>query len=253
MAFALSRSSRFLSTPSARRATRRAVSRHHHAAISIHALREEGDSWRLNPKTAGERFLSTPSARRATGCEDSFGLLRGISIHALREEGDGGRCGCIRLILTFLSTPSARRATAARILSVSCVGFLSTPSARRATARREPLKGAANISIHALREEGDDNVAKMETDFDEFLSTPSARRATPTVQRAGCVASISIHALREEGDASSTPIPRGAINFYPRPPRGGRHDITTAGLIVLAFLSTPSARRATYAIVDILL
>ena len=33
--------------------------------------------------------------------------------------------------------------------------FLSTPSARRATARREPLKGAANISIHALREEGD--------------------------------------------------------------------------------------------------
>ena len=34
------------------------------------------------------------------------------------------------------------------------------------------------ISIHALREEGDDSVAKMETDFDEFLSTPSARRAT---------------------------------------------------------------------------
>ena len=34
---------------------------------------------------------------------------------------------------------------------------------------------------------------------------------------------ISIHALREEGDRSS-PI-RGALlkDFYPRPPRGGRH------------------------------
>ena len=58
--------SRFLSTPSARRAT-----------------------WALLP--AGEqdaKFLSTPSARRATNGAHTRGHDAGISIHALREEGD---------------------------------------------------------------------------------------------------------------------------------------------------------------------
>ena len=57
-------------------------------AISIHALREEGD----NAFTANERaallFLSTPSARRATGKNHLRPSHRPISIHALREEGD---------------------------------------------------------------------------------------------------------------------------------------------------------------------
>ena len=33
---------------------------------------------------------------------------------------------------------------------------------------------------------------------------------------------ISIHALREEGDKVSMCAAFAAINFYPRPPRGGR-------------------------------
>ena len=55
----------FLSTPSARRATRRRRSSGHGRGISIHALREEGDV--------------EESAK--------WGELK-ISIHALREEGD---------------------------------------------------------------------------------------------------------------------------------------------------------------------
>ena len=35
-------------------------------AISIHALREEGDQWGCHNKNSRGRFLSTPSARRAT-------------------------------------------------------------------------------------------------------------------------------------------------------------------------------------------
>ena len=35
---------------------------------------------------------------------------------------------------------------------------------------------------------------------------------------------ISIHALREEGDQSSAKKPANSLNFYPRPPRGGRRD-----------------------------
>ena len=35
---------------------------------------------------------------------------------------------------------------------------------------------------------------------------------------------ISIHALREEGDKTQSIILTLRLNFYPRPPRGGRPD-----------------------------
>ena len=35
------------------------------------------------------------------------------------------------------------------------------------------------------------------------------------------------------------------MNFYPRPPRGGRQKTTTTAVNLRLFLSTPSARRAT--------
>ena len=57
---------RFLSTPSARRATAWSFATRSPTIISIHALREEGD---LSPCAAlllRLEFLSTPSARRAT-------------------------------------------------------------------------------------------------------------------------------------------------------------------------------------------
>ena len=81
----------FLSTPSARRATRQRGPCRHHRSISIHALREEGDSGR--------------HAHR--------GQLR-ISIHALREEGDSNTAYQRGMADIFLSTPSARRATLLR-------------------------------------------------------------------------------------------------------------------------------------------
>ena len=68
MAFLMFDSSRFrfLSTPSARRATRRATAVTAFQYISIHALREEGDCAIRLYGRAKEVFLSTPSARRAT-------------------------------------------------------------------------------------------------------------------------------------------------------------------------------------------
>ena len=242
--------SQFLSTPSARRATR-----YFSAATS-----------------SRHSFLSTPSARRATQFFDHRDFIqhdfyprpprggrpqmspacpsisyfyprpprggrpattsltsthKGISIHALREEGDAFQ----KLLLVF-----------------DCL-FLSTPSARRATSS---TKGSYTTPV-------------------TFLSTPSARRATPTAARpirhppyfyprpprggrrllGGAAVvndGISIHALREEGDAGrcrNTYLPgyfyprppRGGrqmviypitqlSNFYPRPPRGGRRPIT---------------------------
>ena len=56
------------------------------------------------------------------------------------------------------------------------------------------------ISIHALREEGDECNKDAQDWFHVFLSTPSVRRATlDSVQNLKKV-NISIHALREEGD-----------------------------------------------------
>ena len=59
--------------------------------------------------------------------------------------------------------------------------------------------------------------------FGIFLSTPSARRATSHRPGEPRGPDISIPALREEGDTVRySPLSR-ATNFYPRPPRGGRH------------------------------
>ena len=57
---------------------------------------------------------------------------------------------------------------------------------------------------------------------------------------------ISIHALREEGDTRLYRGTADAGNFYPRPPRGGRHKTLPRHRRRWQFLSTPSARRATW-------
>ena len=78
----------FLSTPSARRATLAQPTSRRLMKISIHALREEGDSYDRHFRCKNTIFLSTPSARRATPSRSLGSYLLSISIHALREEGD---------------------------------------------------------------------------------------------------------------------------------------------------------------------
>ena len=125
----------FQSTPSARRATRnmdtvseelfvyfnprpprggRPLPRcysHQSNAISIHALREEGDHYSFSLLKARSKFQSTPSARRATLPHSFCSMIFKISIHALREEGDHLKLMVGQNITEFQSTPSARRAT----------------------------------------------------------------------------------------------------------------------------------------------
>ena len=93
-----------------------------------------------------------------------------------------------------------RRRSTARCASQD--EFLSTPSARRATHLVSfGFLWFLQISIHALREEGDFSSRKGRIDSKAFLSTPSARRATA-----------------EPGSFFAW-----SRYFYPRPPRGGRH------------------------------
>ena len=78
------------------------------------------------------------------------------------------------------------------------------------------------ISIHALREEGDSLRPGILPSSTAFLSTPSARRATGQIFQATSTVDISIHALREEGDFLRYARTVRRSDFYPRPPRGGR-------------------------------
>ena len=79
-----------------------------------------------------------------------------ISIHALREEGD--RDDIERLIRRegFQSTPSARRATCLIYKQYSLISDFN-PRPPRGGRLSDTVSGAAflGISIHALREEGD--------------------------------------------------------------------------------------------------
>ena len=213
----------------------------------------------------------------------------------------------------FLSTPSARRATWTATLRRSFTKFLSTPSARRATVFVSPESspgrnfyprpprggrrsfsrrtlGFFRISIHALREEGDElreylrsrrwisiHALREEGDFtasysfagrSKFLSTPSARRATlrrtrsctlpknfyprpprggrhDGLSRAVMFQLISIHALREEGDGLSCLFQQGEFISIHALREEGDHGFGSLTHLCWKFLSTPSARRAT--------
>ena len=102
-----------------------------------------------------------------------------------------------------------------------------------------------NISIHALREEGDLE-RQQNQQAKQLISIHALREEGDLLSGVGDLAAvISIHALREEGDLCaqsiavaaagflSTPSARRATlhfstakadssYFYPRPPRGGR-------------------------------
>ena len=171
----------------------------------------------------GVIFLSTPSARRATVGIQCRGLQTAISIHALREEGDGSWPIRRNTFHRFLSTPSARRATHGRCRRHSAKQdfyprpprggrqVCSSPTTYSMTYfyPRPPRGGRrvacavraviVDISIHALREEGD---------------CPSARRRRPPCD-------FYPRPPRGGRPPPSSP-PQCPRHFYPRPPRGGR-------------------------------
>ena len=124
---------KFLSTPSARRATLDQFLDGIHISISIHALREEGDDTTYMTGKEAVEFLSTPSARRATAYTVAAFPAIFISIHALREEGDG--CADFHSLCVVISIHALREEGDGH----------SVPDG----------KSSGAISIHALREEGD--------------------------------------------------------------------------------------------------
>ena len=236
----------FLSTPSARRATSGGTLFCCFLAISIHALREEGDCRMSAALRSSVRFLSTPSARRATASPEHH-RRSGADFYPRPPRGGrpigkyvwtdgtqdfyprpprGGRrpAGSPAWCPAgFLSTPSARRATRNCILLVRAPIFLSTPSARRAT--------AVAVSRQLLTEHfypRPPRGGRLHLDFIRkslFSISIHALREEgdrTTAKEWPTEAGISIHALREEGDLPQFRLLLLFCDFYPRPPRGGR-------------------------------
>ena len=168
--------------------------------ISIHALREEGDTYRWSTLKKPRYFYPRPPRGGRHHIQDAPAVSQQISIHALREEGDlltprgadvdryfyprpprGGRqlsTSDMAQGRRFLSTPSARRATTAAVGYDDDYEFLSTPSARRATLSSLNT-GTGGADFYPRPPRGGRRISgKFRSNATGFLSTPSARRAT---------------------------------------------------------------------------
>ena len=111
-----------------------------------------------------------------------------------------------------------------RASSCAPEGFQSAPSAWRATVLTLNPTGIEDVSIRALRVEGDGRRRYRATWRSGFQSAPSAWRATPAPCRSA----------------------RSPCCFNPRPPRGGRpRAVAELWDSNLPFQSAPSAWRAT--------
>ena len=264
----LTASMAFLSTPSARRATTIRLSILHYVEISIHALREEGDrSGRGNPLRYSHFYPRPPRGGRQL-VKLTTGQSKSISIHALREEGDLAALTAELEENHFYPRPPRGGRPKKLSAGQGPENFYPRPPRGGRRGGLQPGRDRQGISIHALREEGDLISLSIVMAAEIFLSTPSARRATTLAFNFTDSCEISIHALREEGDQPESDQPERNPYFYPRPPRGGRHekgkgspyarrisihalreegDGKIYALIphTAKFLSTPSARRAT--------
>ena len=124
----------------------------------------------------------------------------------------------------FLSTPSARRATRFRSWALaSRSNFYPRPPRGGRHLLLQHQHPERQISIHALREEGDCSDTVHHRCCRYFYPRPP-RGGRPSVLKTG---------------------PRPILYFYPRPPRGGRRTTPPRSNTPSGFLSTPSARRAT--------
>ena len=194
--------------------------------ISIHALREEGDGGTPGARLCAAHFYPRPPRGGRLPFMPIPQQRESISIHALREEGD-----CIDRLMGHKSKDFYPRPPR---------GGRHLPSGWFPDLRyfypRPPRGGRRGPLLKPSESRAD------------FYPRPP-RGGRPKGGHCTAVAQlISIHALREEGDSGSCTIGGRGFDFYPRPPRGGRPLKTRTGFRNERFLSTPSARRATWTV-----
>ena len=199
-------STAFLSTPSARRATSVSSNPFAVASISIHALREEGDT---------------------ALCELDAALNK-ISIHALREEGDQHLLSCTLQHVIFLSTPSARRATRAR----SCACRCDTISIHALREEGDADTGCTiylDFDFYPRPPRGGRRKGSWETCCITSYFYPRPPRGGRPADPPKSAGERNFYPRPPRGGrrAMAGAWKLSRRNFYPRPPRGGRRGKTT--------------------------
>ena len=214
----------FLSTPSARRATRYSLPVQVDRSISIHALREEGDAKICMRFSLPTNFYPRPP-RGGRPELPANEFLDQRNFYPRPPRGGRRREPTPRTeAMQFLSTPSARRATRdCRNTRKVLYHFYPRPPRGGRLWYMIAQQWAIIISIHALREEGDDVYAGGQCDHPNFYPRPP--RGGRHFSR------LWLFGTRQ---FLSTPSARRATRF-----------VDTAVGTSLLFLSTPSARRAT--------
>ena len=196
------RSSIFLSTPSARRATGgRSLVDLRLFDFYPRPPRGGRPCFPPRPRRWGE-FLSTPSARRATPIL-RHGMKSSKNFYPRPPRGGRPRTSLHRRACPryfYPRPPRGGRPPGRTPTSGFKRDFYPRPPRGGRPATMDCFSTARIISIHALREEGD---ACFGSNHPNLLL-------------------ISIHALREEGDLCDFGLVPVVFHFYPRPPRGGR-------------------------------
>ena len=213
----------FLSTPSARRATRynrwtKRLHNHFYPRPPRGGRRDRHSKFK-----SITRFLSTPSARRATSAEAAANRAWQISIHALREEGDNSfQCSQSSRLDFYPRPPRGGRPYVAGYVTKKTYDFYPRPprGGRQSLKARRLVGG--RISIHALCEEGDHPQRGTHLVWVRFLSTPSARRATFFCYSYDCACQFLSTPSARRATRVGTDVANLFRNFYPRPLRGGR-------------------------------
>ena len=197
-------------------------------AISIHALREEGDSPAFNGSNDHIRFLSTPSARRATSLN---GLGRSPENNFYPRPPRGGRLagranGWDTTLDFYPRPPRGGRPVVMPTHWLMGYFYPRPPRGGRPVRCCRPACSHHHFYPRPPRG-GRQTAVSTAVKGLIFLSTPSARRATDEHAHGMTTGKISIHALREEGDTTHEEGTSDETHFYPRPPRGGRHNSFT--------------------------
>ena len=173
-----SRQQIFLSTPSARRATGRGPAEPCRPEYFYPRPPQGGRRPAGYTSMAQLEFLSTPSARRATGFLRIPAACCPISIHALRKEGDPSSATMRWRNRHFYPRPPQGGRPYSTLTFSGAGNFYPRPPQGGRPNIGEPKWALINISIHALRKEGDSHLPYKPHGIGLFLSTPSARRAT---------------------------------------------------------------------------
>ena len=133
-----------------------------------------------------------------------------------------------------------------RTTTSAAIGFLSTPSARRATLLSGYGRVRDDISIHALREEGDGAQLQPLQGHTHFYPRPPRGGRPQQCSRSETSLPYFYPRPPRGGRPARLWLMQPSwTNFYPRPPRGGRRVQLVENIVDSEFLSTPSARRAT--------